>query len=45
MKIKKKFITTVLTLDLIAKAIIAGILQAAVSFFTKKKLEDWDKKK
>ena len=40
MKVKKKFITTIITFDLIIKAIIAGIIQAAISFFTKKKLEE-----
>jgi hypothetical protein len=45
MKIKKKFITSIITLDLILKAIFAGIIQAIISFFTKKKLEDWDKNK
>lgn len=42
---KKKFITSILTLDLILKALFMGVLQAFFAFFTKKKLEDWEKSK
>lgn len=45
MKMKKKFIASILTLDLILKATAAGLIQAFVSFFTKKKLSDWEKRK
>lgn len=45
MKIKKKFIGSILTLDLILKAALAGVIQALVSFFTKKKLDNWDQKR
>lgn len=44
----KKFIQDILTFSfllLIIKAIAAGIVQAAAVFFTKKKLEDWEKSK
>jgi hypothetical protein len=42
---KKKFITSILTIDLIIKALLMGVLQAFFAFFTKKKLEDWEKSK
>lgn len=44
-KYKKKFITSIITLDLIIKALFMGALQAFFAFFTKKKLEDWEKSK
>lgn len=47
MKNNRKFIESVFTASsflFLIKIIFAGIFQAFVAFFTKKKLEDWDKK-
>lgn len=44
----KKFIQDIITLSfllLIIRSVFAGVLQAVVVFFTKKKLEDWEKSK